>query len=71
MQRSQGYYIQGLLELNERTRPMSTLARKIDGNYIADLTIHQPAFDIAPFSAMMGAVRVKPDVVVRMVVPGP
>lgn len=66
-----GLQIQGTLELNNCTNVVSTVAKRVNGHYQADLTIHQPSFGIKPFSAMMGTLKIKPDVVVRMVVPAP
>jgi hypothetical protein len=57
------------LTLNNITRPVSTLARRVDGHYRAELRIHQPAFGIKPYSAMLGTLKIKPDVVVRILVP--
>jgi hypothetical protein len=64
-----GMRIEGTLALNEVTRPMTAIARRVNGHYEAELSIHQPAFNIKPFSAMMGTLKIKPDVVVKMVVP--
>ena len=61
--------IHGLLQLNNYIRPVATVARRVNGHYEAEVTIHQPAFGIHPFSALQGALRVKPDVTVRIVVP--
>lgn len=66
---AEGFAIEGVLELNACARPISTVARRVDGRYVAELTVHQPDFNITPFSAMMGALKIKPDVVVRLVVP--
>lgn len=65
----EGYKIDGVLELNGHARPVSTHARRSNGHIAAELTLHQPDFGIKPFSAMMGALKIKPDVIVRMVVP--
>jgi hypothetical protein len=64
-----GVRIEGTLALNQVTRPMTAIARRVNGHYEAELSIHQPAFNIKPFSAMMGTLKIKPDVVVKMVVP--
>jgi len=37
---------------------------------VAEVPIHQPDFGIKPYSAMLGALKVKPDLVVRCSVPG-
>ena len=65
----EGLEIQGTLVLNDRTQPIGTVARRVNGHYVAELTIHQPAFGIKPYSAMLGALKIKPDVVVRVLVP--
>jgi hypothetical protein len=61
--------IHGILEINDHKRPVSTIARRMNGHYIAQLTVNQPAFAIQPFSAMMGTLKIKPDVLVRLHVP--
>ena len=69
MPSAEGLQIQGILALNNCTRPISTIARRVNGHYEAEMTIHQPAFGIKPFSAMMGTLKIKPDVILRIVVP--
>lgn len=65
----EGINIRGVLQLQNCSRPVSTLARLVHGRYQADLLIHQPSFGIKPFVSLLGTVRVKPDVLVRMRVP--
>jgi hypothetical protein len=36
---------------------------------VVELKLHQPDFGIKPFSAALGALRVKPDVMIRVSVP--
>jgi hypothetical protein len=36
---------------------------------VAEIKLHQPDFGIKPFTAALGALKVKPDVVVRVSVP--
>jgi polyisoprenoid-binding protein YceI len=69
LERPDALEIQGVLELNDHRRPVSTLARRVNGHYVAQLTIHQPEFAITPFSAMMGTLKIKPEVLVRIHVP--
>jgi hypothetical protein len=38
-------------------------------HYIAEARIHQPDFGIRPYTALLGTLRVQPDVMVRVVVP--
>jgi polyisoprenoid-binding protein YceI len=66
---AEGLRIEGEITLNDCSRPVATLARRVRDQYVADLTIHQPSFGIKPFSAMLGALKIKPDVLVRLVVP--
>lgn len=64
-----GLRIEGALSLNDCMRPVHTIARRVANSYQADLTIHQPDFNIKPFSAMMGTLKIKPEVVVRVILP--
>lgn len=64
-----GLQIQGKMVLNDRTQPIATVARRVNGHYVAELTINQPAFGIKPYTAMLGALKIKPDVIVRVLVP--
>jgi hypothetical protein len=64
-----GVEIQGTLALNDRTGAVSAQGRRVNGHYEVEFKIHQPDFGIKPFSAMMGTLKIKPDVVIRMVVP--
>ncbi len=65
----QGYRIEGTLRLHGREQSIVTIARLVDGEFWAEMTLHQPDFGIKPFSAMLGALKVKPEVVVRVMVP--
>lgn len=61
--------VSGTLELHGVRRPLVVSARKVGGELIAELTLHTPDFGIPPFSALLGTLKVKPDVKVRLVVP--
>lgn len=65
----EGLEIQGTMRMNDRTQPVTTLARRVEDYYVAELTINQPSFGIKPYTAMLGALKIKPDVVVRVLVP--
>jgi polyisoprenoid-binding protein YceI len=59
----------GQLTLHGQTQEITvTLAREASG-WAATGTIHQPDFGITPFSAMLGALRVKPEVRVALHLP--
>jgi hypothetical protein len=64
-----GFRIDGMLELHGRERSVMVLARQEGDRVVADCAVHQPDFGIQPFSAMLGALKVKPGVMVRIIAP--
>jgi hypothetical protein len=40
-----------------------------DGVAVCELTLHQPDWGITPFSALMGTLRIQPDIRVRLTIP--
>lgn len=64
-----GYKVAGALQLCGRTRNLQTELRSEDGRLVTEITIHQPDFGIKPFTAALGALKVKPDVLIRLSVP--
>ncbi len=65
----EGYRIEGVVRMHGTEQPIVSIARRESGHYSADLTLHQPDFGIKPFSAMLGTLKIKPDVLVRLIVP--
>jgi len=63
-----GYDIAGELSLHGVTRPLSVSTRSENGRHIAELTLHQPDFNITPYKAMMGTLKIQADVRIRLVV---
>ncbi|MGH4012965.1 MAG: YceI family protein [Pseudonocardiaceae bacterium] len=61
--------IDGDLTLHGVTNPISVEARDDGERWTAEVTIDQRNFNIKPFSAMMGALKVKPEVKVHISVP--
>jgi hypothetical protein len=61
--------VQGQLSLNGVTRPLTVTARRVDGRWNAEVDLRQPDFGIKPYTALMGAIRIKPAVKVRVSVP--
>jgi hypothetical protein len=59
----------GTLTLNARSRPIELEVRREDGRFVTELVIHQLDWGILPYEAMMGAVKIKPHVRVRITVP--
>jgi YceI-like domain len=64
-----GLRVGGTLTLNGVARVLSCQARVQGDRLVAELPLHQPDFGIRPFSAMMGTMKVKPTVVVRVDLP--
>ncbi len=64
-----GYRLTGALSLHGRTRVIALSARPSGDHLVAEVRLHQLDFGIKPFSAMLGALKIKPDVIVRGDVP--
>jgi polyisoprenoid-binding protein YceI len=64
-----GYEVHGSLALAGTTRPVVLLVRREQGRLATEVTLHQPDHGIRPYRAMLGALRVRPDVVVRASIP--
>jgi hypothetical protein len=44
-------------------------AKKVGSHFVAQVVLHQPDFGIKPYSAMLGALRIRPDVRIELSVP--
>jgi hypothetical protein len=65
------YQVKGLLTLHGMTREI-TFPVKAEGNYLsAYVRLLLNDFGIRPFSALFGAIRVKPDILIRVIIPKP
>ena len=64
-----GFDVTGRLALHGHDREIAVPLRRTEDRYEADVTIHHPDFGIAAYSAMLGALRVKPDVIVWLSLP--
>jgi polyisoprenoid-binding protein YceI len=64
-----GYDVEGTLTLTGVSRPVTVEVRRDGERLVAEVLVHQPAFGIRPYSAMLGALKVKADVLVRVSVP--
>ena len=58
--------LDGTLALHGRTRPVAATATREGDRWRARVTVHQPDFGIKPFSAMLGALRVRADVIIEI-----
>ncbi len=64
------YLVTGRLVLHGQTRDISFVVRKEDkSRYIVDVGLHLPDFGITPFSALFGAIRIKPDILIHIEIP--
>jgi YceI-like domain len=66
-----GFVLAGELSLHGKTRPLEIKTQLVSGTQVAEVTLHQPDFGIKPFSAMLGALKIKPDLHIRLSVPWP
>jgi polyisoprenoid-binding protein YceI len=64
-----GYDIAGELLLHGVTQPIQAQTKKEGGRQVTSINLHQPDYGITPYKAMMGTLKVKPDVVVQLSVP--
>jgi hypothetical protein len=64
-----GYRIRGMLRLNGVTRAIDAKVTPVGGRWSTRIAIDQTDFGIEPFSAMLGTLKVKPRVRVRLSVP--
>lgn len=62
-------FMPGSLHLHGVERSIDVEARREDDHWVAVVSLHQPDFGIKPFSAMLGAIKVKPTMKVRILVP--
>jgi hypothetical protein len=64
-----GYRLKGELSLHGRVRKVDALARKEGDRWVTEVVLHQPDFGIKPFKAALGALKIRPNVRVRLEVP--
>jgi polyisoprenoid-binding protein YceI len=64
-----GYSIAGELSLHGVTQTIQAETHAEGGRQVASVELHQPTYGITPFKAMMGTLKVKADVIVRLSVP--
>lgn len=63
------YRIAGFLTLHGSEQRVELSSEKGEGEAVAKLTVNQPTFGIKPYRAMLGALKIKPDVIVEVTVP--
>ena len=62
-------FLPGSLRLHGVERSIDVEAQRQGDSWVAEVSLHQPDFGIKPFSAMLGAIKVKPTMKVRISVP--
>jgi polyisoprenoid-binding protein YceI len=67
--RGGGFDVRGALTLAGVTRPIAFTVRRDGEQLVAELRLAQPDFGIRPYTAMLGALKVRPLVGVRAVLP--
>lgn len=68
-ERDGGWTVRGKLELAGRSKEVSLRVRREGSDAITEVELHQPDFGIKPYSAMLGTLKIKPDIKVRIRVP--
>lgn len=64
------YLVSGKLSMHNRDRDISFFVQKTDSAcYTSDVKLHLPDFGIKPFSTLLGAVRIKPDILIHIEIP--
>jgi len=63
-----GYDLQGELTLHGVTQPIDARSELVAGRQQLELTLHQPDFGIAPYRAMLGTLKIRADVLIRLTV---
>lgn len=61
----------GTLTIPPRRHDLDFEARRVGGQAICELVLHQPDWGITPFKAPLGVLKIQPDVRVRIELPWP
>ncbi len=64
-----GFTLRGALTLNGRTNDLRADVRRDGDRWVTEVAIDQPRWGITPYSAMMGTLKIKPEIRVRVSVP--
>jgi polyisoprenoid-binding protein YceI len=65
------FQVRGELSLHGKKRPVWAAIESEQNALVAEVTLQQPDYGIKPFSALLGAMKIKPEVKVRVRVPRP
>lgn len=64
-----GYQVKGDLTLHGTTKSIVADVKRQGDSWVAEAIIHQPDFGIKPYSAMLGTLKIKPDLKVQLTIP--
>jgi len=64
------YLVKGSLTMHGNSRELTFTVHEKEDTRIAEILLHLPDFGIVPFSALFGAIKIKPDVLIQVVIPG-
>jgi polyisoprenoid-binding protein YceI len=67
--RGEGYAVDGTLHLHGKAHGLQASIRADGPRWLTEVRLHQPDWGIKPYTAALGALKVKPDVLVRLSVP--
>ena len=65
-----GWEVRGVLSLVGTERPLTVTLRRRGERWEAEVRLHTPDWGIRPYSALLGTLKVRADVVVRVSLPG-
>jgi polyisoprenoid-binding protein YceI len=68
-ERGDRYTVKGTLELHGKRRQATVQVHRQDTQWIAETRLHQPDFGITPYTALLGAMKVRADVDIRVSLP--
>jgi polyisoprenoid-binding protein YceI len=66
-----GYDVTGDLSLHGVTRPLSARSELVGGRQELSLVLHQPDYGVTPFKAMLGTLKIRAEVTVRLLLGSP
>jgi len=64
-----GYQVGGSLKIRGKERLIEATANKLGGELVLKMHLNQPDYGIRVFSAALGALRIRPEVLVELCVP--
>lgn len=66
-----GFEVEGTLKLCGKSGRVAARVAREGDRLVAEIPIHQPDFGIKPYSAMLGTLKIKPGIRVKISVPAP